>query len=473
MPVVNAAPYIKNQYFDDNGTPLDGGLLYTYSAGTETDKDTYSDADGTTKNANPIVLNSAGRCDIFLESGAYDFLLTDSEGNTIWTASGITSSSITNEVDTMADLKALTGGSTAIIRTLGRSSVNDGGGWWYYWDSTSTDTDDGGMVVQPDSEPVAGRWIGFLPSNRELNLRVYGPTLDGETDDTSELQACDAWCNANGCTILIDGNIYVDSDPSLSSRVHLTPSIQFLYGEFNPSLNIIIDEGDSTQHFNCTAIYYPVLSVRHVFPEWFGETISSCPITQAVLDNLDLSGSKIYSGTIKIEDGINIGTEGDTGDKVITINSEGTGRLAFEAYDDGGYCVADLFLGMVGKIYGGGIYWSSPGSDAYRENEEQNAMNVYSTSDGSLMYFGGNHGTDFWFHKSGIVVGSPTSNGGNGGIGYVNAQRLYGDNLIALEVNIINIKSGATQAAAGADTNEIWKTASHATLPDNVLMIGV
>lgn len=38
---------------------------------------------------------------------------------------------------------------------------------------------------------------------------------------------------------------------------------------------------------------------------------------------------------------------------------------------------------------------------------------------------------------------------------------------------ISSIKSGATQAAAGAAVNEQWKTASHATLPDNVLMIGV
>ena len=34
-------------------------------------------------------------------------------------------------------------------------------------------------------------------------------------------------------------------------------------------------------------------------------------------------------------------------------------------------------------------------------------------------------------------------------------------------------KSGATQAAAGAAANELWKTNAHATLPDNVLMIGV
>ena len=40
-------------------------------------------------------------------------------------------------------------------------------------------------------------------------------------------------------------------------------------------------------------------------------------------------------------------------------------------------------------------------------------------------------------------------------------------------IHISSIKSGATQAAAGAAANEIWKTNGHDTLPDNVLMIGV
>jgi len=37
---------------------------------------------------------------------------------------------------------------------------------------------------------------------------------------------------------------------------------------------------------------------------------------------------------------------------------------------------------------------------------------------------------------------------------------------------IYNLKSGATQEAAGAAKGEIWKTASHDSLPDNVLMLG-
>ena len=46
---------------------------------------------------------------------------------------------------------------------------------------------------------------------------------------------------------------------------------------------------------------------------------------------------------------------------------------------------------------------------------------------------------------------------------------------LTINANIFNtqISSGSTQANAGAAANEIWKTAGHATLPDNVLMIGV
>ena len=40
-------------------------------------------------------------------------------------------------------------------------------------------------------------------------------------------------------------------------------------------------------------------------------------------------------------------------------------------------------------------------------------------------------------------------------------------------LKIGTIKSGATQAAAGAAASELWKTSGHASLPDNVVMIGV
>lgn len=301
MPAVNIAPYIRNQYFDANGVPLAGGLLHSKVAGTATLKNTYSDSEGTTANTNPVVLDSAGRAHIYLESGAYDFELQDSDGVTIWTEEGVSISSITTIVNTYADMKALVPGSYSVMRTLGRLSVNDGGGWWYYWDSDSTSEDDGGMVVQPASLPAAGRWIGFLPENRELNVRVYGAVCDGTTNDAAALTACIAYCNTNNCSILVDSSIYEATNVSFAKTggglvpLKLLPSAQFKYGNFQPSLNVVIDDDDRTRHFNCTISYIPKLSITRINAEWFGETWnSSHTITSAVYDDIVASNPYLH-----------------------------------------------------------------------------------------------------------------------------------------------------------------------------------
>ena len=49
-------PSPKQQFFGNNGRPLDGGLLFTYLAGTNTKVATYQNQAGT-PNTNPIVLD--------------------------------------------------------------------------------------------------------------------------------------------------------------------------------------------------------------------------------------------------------------------------------------------------------------------------------------------------------------------------------------------------------------------------------
>jgi len=49
------------QFFDDNGDPLNAGLIYTYEPGSTTSKTSYQDGALTTAHANPIVLTAAGR----------------------------------------------------------------------------------------------------------------------------------------------------------------------------------------------------------------------------------------------------------------------------------------------------------------------------------------------------------------------------------------------------------------------------
>lgn len=86
------------QFFDDAGDPLAGGKLYSYEAGTTTPKATYTTAAGSTPNANPVVLDSAGRATVFLD-GSYKFILTDADDNTIEETDNVTAFSSGGVVD--------------------------------------------------------------------------------------------------------------------------------------------------------------------------------------------------------------------------------------------------------------------------------------------------------------------------------------------------------------------------------------
>ena len=69
------------QFFDNDGSVLSGGKIYTYSAGTTTPKATYTTSAGNIAHSNPIILNSAGRVptgEIWLTAGAYKFVLNTS-----------------------------------------------------------------------------------------------------------------------------------------------------------------------------------------------------------------------------------------------------------------------------------------------------------------------------------------------------------------------------------------------------------
>jgi hypothetical protein len=93
MASVLLSPYgIGQQFFDDNGVPLAGGLIYTYQAGSSTPLVTYTTNGGTIANANPIVLDAAGRVpnEIWLLTGySYKFVLQNADAVLIQTLDNI------------------------------------------------------------------------------------------------------------------------------------------------------------------------------------------------------------------------------------------------------------------------------------------------------------------------------------------------------------------------------------------------
>lgn len=103
-------PTGKQQYFYPGSTsPLAGGKLYTYAAGTSTPQVTYQDAAGTIPNTNPIALDSTGSALIYW-SGSYKVVLKDTLGNTIYTVDNYS----TDQVAALQAQLAASGGTTLV-----------------------------------------------------------------------------------------------------------------------------------------------------------------------------------------------------------------------------------------------------------------------------------------------------------------------------------------------------------------------
>ena len=85
----NLSSVPKLQFFDNNGNPLVGGKLFTYAAGTTTPLATYTDSTGVTPNTNPIILDSRGEANVWLDATQYKFELKTSADALIWTVDNI------------------------------------------------------------------------------------------------------------------------------------------------------------------------------------------------------------------------------------------------------------------------------------------------------------------------------------------------------------------------------------------------
>lgn len=84
------APEPKAQFFYADGTPLVGGKVYTYAAGTSTPLATFTNANATTPNTNPVILDARGECNLwFAPATSYKVVLKDADENLIWTVDNI------------------------------------------------------------------------------------------------------------------------------------------------------------------------------------------------------------------------------------------------------------------------------------------------------------------------------------------------------------------------------------------------
>lgn len=93
------SPTPKQQFFDNNGRPAVGYKLFTYEAGTTTKLATYVSESGSA-NANPIVLDYRGSCNLWVPPNvSYKYVLappsdTDPPTAAIWSTDDVVSSQL-------------------------------------------------------------------------------------------------------------------------------------------------------------------------------------------------------------------------------------------------------------------------------------------------------------------------------------------------------------------------------------------
>ena len=86
-----AAPILvpEPQFCDADGHPYAGGSIATYLRDTTTPKATWTDPEQEALNTNPIILDAAGRCQMWGD-GEYRLILRDAAGNQVWDAPATT-----------------------------------------------------------------------------------------------------------------------------------------------------------------------------------------------------------------------------------------------------------------------------------------------------------------------------------------------------------------------------------------------
>lgn len=83
--VASISPDPRLQFFANDGSPLVGGKLYTYAAGTTTPLATYTTITGLIANTNPIILDSRGEASVWFSAAKYKFVLKTAADVEIWT----------------------------------------------------------------------------------------------------------------------------------------------------------------------------------------------------------------------------------------------------------------------------------------------------------------------------------------------------------------------------------------------------
>ena len=222
-PIVTLSPFAGAgaQFFDNNGVPLAGGLIYTYASGTTTAQATYTTPIGNVANSNPIVLDSSGRTpqEIWLLNGySYKFVLQTATATQIGSYDNIPNSSqnvplindassIAFEQGTSTTAGSFIVGLTYLITSIGTTSFTSIGATsntvGIYFTATGVGSGTGTAQLSRTTQSKLQDWV---------SVKDFGATGNGTSDDTVAINNALAVSNCvyfPPGTYLTSGNINI------------------------------------------------------------------------------------------------------------------------------------------------------------------------------------------------------------------------------------------------------------------------
>lgn len=456
MPTTTLMPVPKQQYFFAAGIPLIGGKVYTYAAGTNNPKQTFTDSAGTIPQANPIILNARGEpASAIFWSGNYKVEVRDALNNLVYTVDNYNTdpAGLWNIFTTFASSvgASLVGfvqaGVGAVVRTV-QAELRDTVSVKQFGAVGGGVIDDTAAITAAAVYAVsAGKALRF-PRGRYLIsanilMRTNGILIDG---DNSEIIL---GSSTAGFSIAGSHNHIKDLFFTQSSTAFTPLAIKF----FNDATTILSIHNKAT---NCTgeSVYQGIQSLMNV--NGAGTACYRTMITDCVFQNFHLQ--KTWAGSFGFSfDGPNSGDAGGNDSRCVNctvkgyqknflvnnsastqfLNCAGDGAAANFSYEGGSsglqviggyYEFNDAFIGVVGaQKYDAYIVYPSYGNNT-----------AAITGTGIQFIFGGTY------------AGAPVLDIGNGafktyaptGVAEIfasNGLKVYNDNT---KIQKLNLSSG-------------------------------
>ena len=417
---------------------------------------------------------------IKLTTGATDgyFLKSDVDGNGTWAAGGVTDHNLLNNLDYAS--AGHTGFEPTVIKgnlTAGSNKISIGGTGTEALIGAGASVD----VVEANltHNNLGGLTTGDAHTQYALLLgRVGGQILIGGTAAGNDL-------TLRATSSATDGDIIFETDPT-TERARILSTGELLVGYSTKNLNEIFgiqknqNAGTELIIFNTTSgtASYSALSATNSSSMVGSISIGSLSAGWTTSGMLVANTGILYCDKAN---GLNIGTSNNTQVSFWTNNTERARILS----------TGELLVGETSLVNGDAVF------EVFKNRNKGTVISVINNTSGTLAYAeffvsadNGATGAGLahlsaGFTTSGInvadtaILNGVTAGGLNVGTGSAAQLSFWTNNTKRAGFQIDGallfsiMQSGATQAGAGAAAGELWKTSGHATLPDNVIMIGV